>query len=102
MTWDEVLAADATDARAAATKSRHAALQTIGNLTIFTQGLNSAVSNGPWSAKRPEILTSSLLPINQQLHGYDTWDEIAIQKRGQELFAKATKIWPGPDPKSKT
>ncbi|MBE3040828.1 MAG: DUF262 domain-containing protein, partial [Chloroflexi bacterium] len=101
MTWEEMSLAEADDPRAIATKSRDAALQTIGNLTILTQGLNSSVSNANWSSKKPELLKASLLPINQQLHGYDTWDEDAIQKRGKELFSRATEIWPPPDPKAK-
>jgi hypothetical protein len=101
MTWDEMLAVEADDPRAIATRSRNAALQTMGNLTILTQGLNSSVSNAGWSTKKPELLKSSLLPINQQLHGYDIWDEDAIQNRGKDLFTKATKIWPAPEPKTK-
>jgi hypothetical protein len=37
-----------------------------------------------------------LLPINQQLHDVEEWDEAAISKRGQDLFEKALKIWPSP------
>jgi hypothetical protein len=68
----------------------------MGNLTILTQELNSSVSNAAWLTKRPELLKFSLLPINQQLHGYDAWDEGAIQKRGEELLTRACKLWPGP------
>lgn len=100
MTWAEIIAPEANDPRVAATRARNAALQTIGNLTILTQALNSSVSNAAWATKRPELLKSSLLPINQQLHGFDAWDEDAIQRRGKDLFSKATKIWPAPNPQS--
>lgn len=84
----------ASDARAAATRERNTLLQTMGNLTILTQALNSSVSNSKWSLKRPELLKHSLLPINQQLQNADIWDEIAIVKRGEALFARALKVWP--------
>lgn len=99
MTWAEMAAADPSDPRVAATRARNAAIQTIGNLTVLTQALNSSVSNGAWVTKRPELMKSSLLPINQQLHAYETWDEEAIQARGTVLFAKAVRIWPGPNAK---
>ncbi len=100
MPWGEMVSARADDPRAIATKDRDAALQTIGNLTILTQELNSSVSNGGWSTKRPELLKSSLLPINQQLHDYEAWDEAAIQNRGKKLFARAAELWPAPVPKT--
>lgn len=94
MTYSELWEAADDDPRAAATKARHAALQTLGNLTILTQPLNSAVSNSGWEKKKPEMLLHSLLPINQNLHNVITWDETAIQKRGEELFQRALEIWP--------
>lgn len=80
-----------------ATQTRNAALQTFGNLTILTQALNSTVRNSDWSIKKPEIMRSSLLPLNQMLHDYPTWDENSIIKRGKELLVRATEIWPGPN-----
>lgn len=80
--------------QAEATRKRNAALQTLGNLTILTQGLNSSVSNSPWGVKKPELLKHSLLPINQQLHDAQTWDEGAIAQRGDALFARALNVWP--------
>ena len=93
------------DSRVQPSRARHAALQTIGNLTILSQPLNSAVSNGPWKVKKPEILVQSLLPINQQTlrtptnrDGVeitpDTWNEERIRLRGEELFSRALRLWP--------
>lgn len=84
------------DPRAEATKRRNMMLQTFGNLTILTQALNSSVSNSGWKNKKPALLTASLLPINQQLHAIESWDETAIEERSKALFARAIKIWPGP------
>lgn len=82
--------------RAEATRRRNALLQTIGNLTIVTQPLNSAVSNGPWMEKKPALLNASLLPINQQLYSIDIWDETTIAIRSSAMFERALGIWPRP------
>src|SRR5581483_7485639 len=79
-----------------ASERRHAAVQTIGNLTILTQQLNSAVSNAAWSVKKPAILKSSLLPINAMLQPIEQWDEAAIERRADELFRRAVGLWPAP------
>lgn len=84
------------DPRVAATQQRNARLQTLGNLTILTQPLNSAISNRPWAEKKPALLKASVLPINQQLHAAESWDEAAIERRSRELFERALRIWPGP------
>jgi hypothetical protein len=68
----------------------------MGNLTLLTQSLNSAVSNSAWVSKKEAILDASLLPITQRLRRYDSWDEDAINQRGKELLSEALKIWPGP------
>ena len=94
MNGTELWEAAAEDPRAKATRTRNAALQTLGNLTILTQPLNSAASNSSWEKKKPELLLHSLLPINQNLHNVEFWDETAIQERGDELFQRAIKIWP--------
>jgi hypothetical protein len=48
------------DQKAEAIDRRNAALQTLGNLTILTQELNSSLSNSQWSVKKPELLNYSL------------------------------------------
>lgn len=90
----ELWEATEDDPRAEATRKRNAAVQTLGNLTILTQPLNSAASNNSWEVKKPELLLHSLLPINQNLHNVEIWDETAIQKRGEELFQRALQLWP--------
>ena len=96
LTWLELSNAPADDPVAMATRARNRSLQTFGNLTVLTQPLNSSVSNSAWSKKRPEIMNASLLPINQQLHQAETWDEDAISKRGDDLLKRAMAIWPRP------
>lgn len=72
---------------------RNGFVQTLGNLTILTTGLNSAQSNLAWKQKKPELLKHSLLPINQALAEVAEWNESTIAARGEALLAKATKIW---------
>jgi hypothetical protein len=96
MTELELLNADDASPRTQASQRRNTVLHSIGNLTILTQQLNSAVSDSAWPTKRPALLKASLLPINQQLHDYDAWDEGAIQKRSRELFERARRVWPSP------
>ena len=94
LTTVELWNAMAGDLRADASRRRNAALQTFGNLTILTQGLNSAASNGGWNEKKPELLRHSLLPINQLLHDVQVWDEAAIERRSDALLERALKVWP--------
>lgn len=77
-----------------ASRARNQVLQTLGNLTILTKPLNSALSNSAWSIKRPELLKHSLLPINQQLMDREVWDETAIAERSEDMLQRALRIWP--------
>lgn len=79
---------------ATASRNRNAVLQTFGNLTILTQALNSAASNSAWPDKKGELLRHSLLPINQQLHSFDTWNEETIADRASFLLKRALELWP--------
>lgn len=96
LSFRELLDSSSDDPRAVSTRRRDALVQTIGNLTILTQELNSDVSNATWAIKKPKLLASSLLPINQQLHAYDKWAEDTINQRSKELFQRATSVWPAP------
>ncbi len=78
---------------AIASSERNSLLHTFGNLTILTQPLNSSVSNSNWVTKKPEIMSNSLLPINQQLHKFESWSEIEIKERGDEMLTRALKLW---------
>ncbi|MBP2431498.1 DUF262 domain-containing protein [Bradyrhizobium elkanii] len=93
MTLAELLEATDNDPRAIATRKRDATIQTMGNLTILSTGLNAAQSNLAWAKKRPEMMKHSLLPINQSLLETSEWDEKSIAHRGLELFDRAAQIW---------
>lgn len=78
---------------------RSSATHSMGNLTLLTKPLNSSVSNGPWSVKRPKIAQQSLLLMNRYFdrpEGISGWNEGDIERRGSELFQAATTVWPRP------
>ncbi len=93
MEFVERYQASERDDRALNTRKRDRAVQTLGNLTILSTGLNAAQSNYGWNQKRPEMMKHSLLPLNQSLLKTKEWDESAILKRGEELFERAVRIW---------
>ncbi|MBK9751371.1 MAG: DUF262 domain-containing protein [Chloroflexi bacterium] len=74
-------------------------VHTIGNLTLLTNALNSSISNGPFAAKRPEIVKQSSLRMNtyfQEMAGQPQWGAEHIAARGELLFNLACTIWPRP------
>ena len=80
-----------------ATGYRDDLLDTIGNLTILTQALNSDVSNGPWITKKRKLDHYSILPINKELQKFDAWNEDTIKQRSDQLFGIAIRVWPDLD-----
>ena len=71
-------------------------LHSIGNLTLLTDKLNPALSNGAWSTKRPKILEYSKLNMNRYFQEKDVWNEAEIFKRSHLLYELAKKVWPHP------
>lgn len=94
---------DGPDPETAAAE-RRAHVNRLGNLTLVTQPLNTALSNAPWIARNPgehskreELAKRSVLLINQQLCRHDNWDEEQIDARGADLADRIVHTWPGPD-----
>lgn len=81
----------------AAEAERSRVLHTVGNLTLVTEKLNPALSNGKWLDKREAILAHSALGMNRRLSNFSVWSDQTIGMRGKELFALAERIWPIPD-----
>lgn len=81
----------------AKSQTREVIKHAIGNLTLLTDSLNSAISMGPWDKKRPEIVKQSKLNLNRQLQSAPIWDENSIRERGDQLAALAVAIWPRPN-----
>jgi hypothetical protein len=79
----------------AAAAGREALVHTLGNLTLVTIPLNSALSNGGWERKRAEILRSSALTLNRTLPA--SFDDEAVRARGRYLADLARSAWPRPE-----
>ena len=74
---------------------RNQRIHCIGNLTIITQPLNSAMKNAPFADKK-EFLRNSILLLNRYFDNIENWDEKGIDQRSLWLFEKARRIWVGP------
>jgi len=69
-------------------------LHTIGNLTVVTGALNSAMSNAAWPIKRHELLRHSALALNRDLP--EDWSPHHIRERSSQLAGLAIGLWPRP------
>ena len=78
-----------------AAETRSAVINVLGNLTLVTGELNSAMSNAPWVTKR-QRLEKSILLLNSPIEAIADWDEQAIIERGDSLVDLILKRWPGP------
>ena len=77
-------------------RERNRIVHTIGNLTLVTQSLNSALSNDRWEVKREELLKHSVLNLNSELMNEGHWDEEAIRARSRRMARLIADCWPGP------
>lgn len=78
---------------------RGAHVHRLGNLTLLTRGLNSAVSNGAWEVKRAQMAKHDVFLMNRlfQNHHTETWDEEHIDQRSEEMINTLLATWPVPD-----
>ena len=80
---------------------RNVLKHTIGNLTLITQSLNPAISNGSWEEKRPEILKYSKNNLNRYFQPDNEdqltiWNEEKIIERSKRLAELFVKVWESP------
>jgi uncharacterized protein DUF262/uncharacterized protein DUF1524 len=87
---DELLAAE---------EARTARIHRLGNLTITSLPLNSAMQNAAWLVKQKQLNKGSKLLINQWLIDEfpDRFEESSIDRRGEWLADRIISSWPGPD-----
>ena len=87
-------------------EKRKQLIETLGNLTLTTQRLNSSLSNAPWQqadskakqpSKRATLRNHSVLFLNKELVQHDSWSEDAIHERNKQLADVFIEVWPGPD-----
>ncbi|MBN1220295.1 MAG: DUF262 domain-containing protein [Anaerolineae bacterium] len=70
---------------------------TLGNLTLVTNALNPALSNGPWKQKQKGLQEHSTLHLNKRLlqeWGNKPFAEPQIEERGKQLAQLVCAVWP--------
>lgn len=74
---------------------RNLAVKQIGNLTLVTGKLNSALSNSAWNHKKNELRKHTTLRLNLELlqDDPDIWDEDSITARSTKLIDAIIEIW---------
>ena len=88
---------------------RERLLHTFGNLTLLTQPMNSALSNGPYADQYDQNgtrtaegkrsgLRDGLLSLNSwfQRPEITEWNDARIEERGAQLLEQAVACWPHP------
>lgn len=73
----------------------------IGNLTLITQTLNSAVSNGPWlggKGKWAQFANHDVMLMNRKIRDVskDGWNEDRIDQRSAAVVEALIATWPVP------
>jgi len=91
--WEETW--PLTDPTEADLDERASVVNVLGNLTLVTGELNSALSNAPWATKQ-ERLNKSVLLLNGEIKTVASWGEPAIHSRGGLLADMIIERWPGP------
>lgn len=87
----------APENREGVSDARYKAIDTLGNLTLVTSGLNISMGHECFDSKREKLGEHTLLLMNKRICDKDHWDEATIQARGEELAALAISIWKRPD-----
>lgn len=79
-----------------AERERERHIHRMGNLTLVTESLNPALSNGAWPKKKAALQEHSQLALNADLAKYEVWNENAISQRAATLAAVVCQVWPRP------
>lgn len=95
-TWRENWKIPDSSETAELAKTRDLVKHQLGNLTLATPSLNSALSNLAWKEKRAAIQKHSLLPMNLGIVQHEEWNEETIAARARELARMVCRIWTGP------
>jgi hypothetical protein len=75
---------------------RQRLINTLGNLTLTTSGLNISLGNETFEAKREKLRRNTLLASNQEIIAKDGWTEVDIEARAAKLAEMAIARWPRP------
>ena len=83
--------------RTEAVEEREESIKQIGNLTLTSGKLNSALSNARWVEKREALCSHSSLFLNREFRDINVWNETAIGRRSERLAEIIQQIWPAGD-----
>jgi hypothetical protein len=75
---------------------RDGVVHRIGNLTLVSPGMNTAMSNSAWGAKQGHLRQHSTALITLRYLERSHWDETEVHTRGQQLIDTMFRLWPGP------
>lgn len=94
--WSKNWLAELSDSEQA---ERGRLIQSLGNLTLVTQALNSKLSNEAWAVKRAALQkVGDVLLTNEVVNGAPVvWDEETIRIRTRKLIEDLITIWPVPE-----
>ena len=65
----------------------------LGNLTLLSRRLNTAIRNSPFAEKKPHYEESELL-LSNAIANYEKWEEAEIEERQRALSERVSTIWP--------
>jgi hypothetical protein len=69
-------------------------LNSLGNLSLVTSGLNISAGNQSFAAKQEKFAEHTGLFLNKWFVSRQQWAEAEIRERGEHLASLATSIWP--------
>lgn len=81
-------------------------IESLGNMTLLSQNLNSSIRNNTFQKKiegegdkKPGYRKYTTLYITKEIvdqydNGMKKWDEVEIEKRSEELYNSIIEIWP--------
>lgn len=72
---------------------RNRKLKTLGNLTLVTKRLNSAMQNSAWPDKKQHLKKNSSLRMTVDWLDQEKWNETCIDERADQLASAAREIW---------
>ena len=73
---------------------RQSMINTLGNLTLVTGGLNISAGNKSFLEKKQKFAAHTGLFLNKWFVDHDLWAEEQIKQRGVRLAVLARSIWP--------
>jgi hypothetical protein len=74
--------------------ARHGCINTLGNLTLVTSGLNISAGNKSFTDKKAKFAEHTGLFLNKWFVQQAQWTELEIRQRGERLAILGSSIWP--------